>query len=416
MSLRPRSRIAAAAPRRAGLAVAVALLVGAAARPALAIRPKADATPGAASFVEDARLLMRVVACSGDAEIPPDWAKVVEAHCVEHARRTEAFHKKYVDRATPFFQGLRPSGLPTTVVYPFGGGDLVSALITYPEATEITTISLEHAGDPTRLRSLTPGQLKKSLGLFRAAIRGLLINNDSASVNMMKMERGSIPGQLSFHLTGAAIMGYRVDEMRFFRIEPDGALHYYTAAEIAGLAQTTAKKKKGDWVDTDFSVAFTNVELQLVKEGAQPLTYRHIAANLANSAFAGSGLQKHLEQKGEIAAMTKAASYLLWNEGFSAIRDFLATHAVWMASDSTGIPPRHARKAGLVQTTYGRFTGPFLGASEVIAEAFRGLWKSQPYRKLPFRYGYPDAAGNVHMMITTRKPAPAPPSGTADSK
>ena len=33
-------------------------------------------------------------------------------------------------------------------------------------------------------------------------------------------------------------------------------------------------------------------------------------------------------------------------------------------------------------------------------EAFRKLWASQRFRKLGFRYGYPDVAGNVHMMIT----------------
>ena len=46
--------------------------------------------------------------------------------------------------------------MPKTVVYPFGGGDLLSALVAFPDATEITTISLEQAGDPRRLRTLTP--------------------------------------------------------------------------------------------------------------------------------------------------------------------------------------------------------------------------------------------------------------------
>ena len=42
-------------------------------------------------------------------------------------------------------QALKPAGLPKTVVYPFGGGDLISALTTYPEANDYTTLSLEHA-------------------------------------------------------------------------------------------------------------------------------------------------------------------------------------------------------------------------------------------------------------------------------
>ena len=38
------------------------------------------------------------------------------------------------------------------------------------------------------------------------------------------------------------------------------------------------------------------------------------------------------------------------------------------------------------------------------------LWSSQPHRKLPFRYGYPDSAQNLHLMITKpAEPAEAKP-------
>ncbi len=53
--------------------------------------------------------------------------------------------------------------------------------------------------------------------------------------------------------------------------------------------------------------------------------------------------------------------------------------------------------------TYGRFTGPFLStATDVHAEAFAELWRTQPYRRLKFRYGYPDADGNFHLLVTRR--------------
>ena len=40
---------------------------------------------------------------------------------------------------------------------------------------------------------------------------------------------------------------------------------------------------------------------------------------------------------GEVAAITKAASYLLWRGDFSRIRDYLLDNMVWMVSDSSGI-------------------------------------------------------------------------------
>jgi hypothetical protein len=361
-------------------------------------------------FDADAKLMYRAVACAGDAPLPAELdARIIDAHCKQVQPWYAMVQTRYVGPATELFRAVRPAGLPATVVYPFGGGDLMSALITYPDAVEITTISLEHAGDPTRLTAATPRQLKSALGVYRGAARALLTNHDSASENMQKLERGAVPGQLSFFITALAALGYEPVGLRFFTIQPDGALHYLDATEVTDLAGTRAKRKKSSWVDTDFSVAFTNSELTFRKVGdpkAPLVTHRHIAANLANDAFPGSPLAKHLEAKGKVATMTKAASYLLWLSSFSGIRDYLLANSAWMISDSTGIPPRHARRAGFVQTTYGVFKGSYLGASAAENEAFRKLWTSQPRRKLRFRYGYPDSEGNVHLMITAPKATP----------
>ena len=54
------------------------------------------------------------------------------------------------------------------MVYPFGGGDLGSASSRSPGAREITTLSLEHAGDLPRLAKLD----KKQLGSALADITG----------------------------------------------------------------------------------------------------------------------------------------------------------------------------------------------------------------------------------------------------
>jgi hypothetical protein len=70
-----------------------------------------------------------------------------------------------------------------------------------------------------------------------------------------------------------------------------------------------------------------------------------------------------------------------------------------MISDSTGIPPAFARQAGFEQETYGRFAGSFLPADAGINQAFRELWKGQPQRPLPFRYGYIDEARNYHLVV-----------------
>jgi hypothetical protein len=365
----------------------------------------------ARDYIDDAKVFYRVVSC-GAPETPVPAGldqKTVDAHCAIMAKTYEYTKTKYIETAQKFFANLRPTDVPTTVVYPFGGGDLLSALVTYPDAKDITTISLEHAGDPTRVAKMTKkAALKQHLAEFRAAVDGLLRLHDSTSENMMKLEVGGIPGQLSFHITGLMLHGYEPVSLKYFTINDDGTLHYLTQTEIDGLAKKKAKKLRGKWVDTDFSEAFNNMELTFRKVGdakAPLVTHRHIAWSLDDKKFKESPLQKHLVAKGKIAAMTKAASFLLWNNYFSGIRDYLLDNMVWMASDATGVPPKHAKKKGFTQTTYGVFKGAFLDEYDAnVNEQMVELWDKQPKRKLPFRYGYPDNEKHVHMMIT----APAP--------
>jgi hypothetical protein len=379
---------------------------------AFAVCTGATARAEGVDFISDAKLFYRVVACKGSDLIPATLdASVVDKHCAEQTKRYDSLSQKYITPAQQFFDGVRPKALPTTVVYPFGGGDLLSALVTFPDARDITTISLEHSGDPTRLAKLDKAKLATSLANYRAASSGLLTLNDSTSENMRKLEKGAIPGQLAFHITGMAAMGYEPVSLKFFKLTDDGKVAYLTQTEIDALASKIAKKVKGSWVDTDWSEAFDHMELVMRKAGdpkAPLVVHRHIAWNLNDKAFGGSALDKYLQAKGKVSAMTKAASYLIWVDGFSKIRDYLLNNMAWMASDATGIENKWAKKAGFEQITYGRFRGAFLEeASKPVSDAMVRLWASQPYRKLPFRYGYPDSEGNIHLMIT--QPAPTEP-------
>jgi len=380
-------------------------VVGTLAAP-VAARAGGAAGSGGEDFVDQARLFHRVVACGSDTAVPKGFdAKVVREHCRALRRQMRYFREHHAKRVQRFMAKWRPNDLPHTVVYPFGGGDLITALLTYPNATDITTISLEHPGDPRRLHGMSSDDLAANLALYNLVAGELIRNRDSSSKNMRLMERGPIPGQLGLFMLALAIMDYEPVSLRFFRIEPDGSLHYYTGQEIEALDHTQAEKLEERWINTDYSVAFQNSELAFRRRGAGPedpiIIHRHIAWNLDNEHFGGSPLEKYLDKKGKVASMTKAASYLLWTGNFSAIRDYMLENSVWMVSDATGPLPNDAAKFGFEQITFGTFTDAYLEWSRgKRSDRMRELWESQKKRNLTFRYGYPDAAGNVHLMIT----------------
>jgi len=368
--------------------------------------PQATLPDGSLDFTAEAKLLFRVVACGNDAALPEGMdAKVVAEHCTELKRRTDKYKKTWVGVAEPWLQKLKPSGLPTTLVYPFGGGDLISALTTYPEATDITTMSLEHAGDPRRIHHVDAKELKASLALIRSTSSGLLVANDSKTENLMKGQRGDIPGQLSFFLIALAVHGYEPVRLRYIKAQPDGTVKGMTQADLDALESKNAQLLHSGWTSPDFSEAFSDMELTFVKAGGDPAketkVHRHFGENLDDDHFGkDEPMKKYLESKGRVVAMTKAASYLLWRDNFSTIRDYLIAHMEFMLSDSTGIPPHYLVDKGFEQKAYGKFAESFLGANPKWNDDFRKLWsKAEP---LPFRYGYVDKKLQSHLLVTQK--------------
>ena len=362
-------------------------------------------------FISDARLLYRIAACgpaaSGDAPLDPSIAKIVDHHCKIVLDQIAKFRDTYFDKGRAWFDKVEPADLPTTVVYPFGGGDLLSALVAFPNATEITTVSLELAGDPRRIATLPPSRLATSLSALRLQIGGLISVGSNTSLNLSAQQQNDLPGQVSSFLLGLVAGGYEPVSMRYFTLDTSGNIHYLTADEIAAAdadAHHKAKRLKHDWESPNFSAAFSNVEIRYRKIGeSQIRVHRHIAWNLGDPYMkAHPELLAHLEQKGKVAVLVKGASYLLWRGDFSRIRNYLLDHLAWMLSDSTGIPPAYARRAHMTQTTYGRYDGAFIESCRGTQadQDFVELWQREPHRGLPFRFGYVDMNKQAHLLVT----------------
>jgi hypothetical protein len=367
-------------------------------------------------FTPQVRAMFRVAACGGDDPVPDAFAqKVIDAHCKELVAVYASYRKAWADEAQKFITDLRPKDLPTTVVYPFGGGDLSSALAVFPDATELTTISLEAAGDIRVIDAMPKGKLASDLDEITYDLRRLYYAAHSTTKSLQAASHSVLPGTIMMALAGLAVHDMEPVSLRYFDIEPDGSLRYLTGEELDARAVELAAHKKDPpkklahfWYEQDS--AFGNVEIKYRPRGqpSAPLrTYRHIVANLDDTHVqADDRVLRHLARKGKVAVMTKAASFLLWYDDFTQIREYLLGHVAWMISDASGIPPSFADPAGFEQVTYGDFTGTyFTPEGKDRHMEFVKLWASQPHRELPFRFGYPDNAKHNHLMITRPRAA-----------
>ena len=367
-------------------------------------QPEVKAEPH--DFTAEAKALLRVGAC-GEGTVPEGFPQpLLDKHCDVITKAQTEYADTWVKPARAFFEAHEPKDIPKKVVYPFAGGDLSTALTVYPDADEITTLSLEPAGDPRDIDVLKGKDLERALDKVEFELKFLYRVNFSNTMNMIEaMRAGSLPTELIFALSAMKIHGYEIVQLRYFKINDDGTLHYLDDADIAKAGDPLKVKPETR------NFIFANAELQFRKPGGRIQVWRHIRANLGDedSKGIGPGLKKdprvlkHLELKGDIAGMTKAASYLLSWDSFSLMRNFLIKHVVWMVSDATGVAPKWGKPAGFEYETYGSFVGPHIPAGNSIAKDWRTEFESQDKRELPFRFGYYDKKNANHLIIMRRK-------------
>ena len=354
--------------------------------PTLDAAPPIDATPPdpVGEYDAQATLIFRVATCAGDAELPAHIdAKLVDRHCKALEKITTKYRKQWFDPARPFLRALVPEGLPTTVLYPFGGEDLVSALAVFPDAKELTIFSLEEADDPRIIDTIESGPLSGSLQQSREHLRFLMDIAFHRTEDLKRMDKNPLPEQIVGALFALAMHERVPVSLRFFDLNPDGTPGYTTET-------------------------FRSFELTFRKPGGPIQTYRHIAGDLSDKGLAKNpGLVTYIESRKPFAAMTKAASFLLWYSYFSTIRDLLLDNMVWMISDATAPKPSHSEPKGFELVPYGIFNGPepafgtISGQNEVVA-----MWRDAVVKKLPMRWGYHDSNRHEHLLITRKKDLP----------
>jgi hypothetical protein len=416
--------------------------------------------PGGHDFTPTGKIILSVGACGGDGTAPEGFRKeLINQHCAVIEKTQAQYKKAWLDVAAPFFVAHVPASVPKKVVYPFAGGDLSTALTVYPDADEITTMSLEPAGDPRTLEALAmqrspspdvgkmvkpapvkppaampakrkrspavgksdkpersddgnadeepvvlekgPPTLEKALRTVEYELRFLYRVNFSNTINMIDAMRGGLlPTNLIFSLSALKIHGYEVTSLRYFKLDAEGNIKYLTDADVAAAPNPTTGSP--DYRNR----VFANAEIRFKKPGGRVQIYRHIQVNLDNDHLKKDmRVIKHLELKGNVAGMTKAASYLLSWDSFSIIRNYLIGNVQWMVSDATGVAPRFGRPKGFAYETYGAFQLPHIEAGNSIAKDWRDEFAREPKRKLGFRFGYYDGTPeHTNHLIIMKKP------------
>lgn len=372
-------------------------------------------------FTATGKTLAIVGACHPGATPEGYSEKQIADHCKKINTVQTEYAERWLKLAKPFFTERVPATASKKVVYPFSGGDLSTALTVYPDADEITTMSLEPAGDPRTLQALNDAAtqptgkaakpdprakqaLEKALGTVRYELDFLYRVNFSNTRNMMDaMRSGTLPTQLIFSLSALKVHGYEIVSLRYFTLDDAGTVKYLTDEDIKNAPDPLSGVGDGRVTEKRNRV-FSNSEIRFKKPGGKVQIHRHIRQDLSDKELVKDPrVVKHLEAKGPIVSMTKAASYLLSWDSFSTMRNYLMKNTAWMVSDATGVAPKWGSTAGFEYETYGQFRAAHLDSGNGVSQNWRELFSSQEKRKLAFRFGYYDKDTKDHLIIMKKK-------------
>jgi hypothetical protein len=350
--------------------------------------------PKSADLTAEARQLYGRIVCQGRAPDGP---------CKSLDQAITAYRASYLKPMRSWLAARRPKGLPPALLYPFSGGDLISALSAYPDQRQFLHFSLEHGGPATAIRGMSRALELQARWKLVWMARNLLMCGESFSVDLQKQERAGLPGILPLLLVALKVHGGSITGLSYVKVNPDGSLVRYSRAELAA-AGPQAKRHAPKWRDPRFSKRFSNVELRFRLEGdTQDRSIIHVAANLSNVGLVKRpGIVALIKRLGRHALMIKAASYLMWGNGFSIIRDTIFARAVWGISDVSAPYPSWLIKNGWRLEVHGRFECVKIRRMHASSIGWRLLFKRPRSRAIPFRFGYVDCKSQRHVVLLRR--------------
>ncbi len=261
-------------------------------------------------------------------------------------------------------------GKAKTLVYPFGGPDLLYAMAMFPETSHYVLLGLEPVGGLPDLENADPGAVIASLDRHALSVNTQLLHGYFITKDMKTdFSNGPLQGVTPILLTALGLEHARID----------------------GIQNTSAGGKPA--VQIDFTLPGT---------GRKSVTY--VSGDLSNGGFRG-GYESWLSSVGSgSVAYFKAASYLMQDSGFSAAKNWVLGNCRAVVQDDSGIPYKAFDQAQWDIHLFGRYDAPIEFFARHSQPDLRAAYEAAgPRPGISFGSGYQMKAADANLMIAIRR-------------
>jgi hypothetical protein len=270
-----------------------------------------------------------------------------------------------------------------TIYYPFSGPDFLYVDTLFPDSKYLLMAGLEPVGSMPDLAALQQqGRLPDYLKQVQTSLYTILSASFFKTKDMKTdFGGGLVDGLLPAMIVFLAHEGYSIDSIHYVSLDGDGQLHEHGKADAHGVQ---ISYYRGDRDNLHFLLYFQ--------------------CDLSNDGLHDNPGYVHLMRRlGPGVTYLKAASYLLYEDYFSSIRNAILDDSIGVVEDDSGIPLRDFDLNKWEVTPYGNYTGPINLFKEYYQPELATYYARAVPEPLPFGSGYKFVASSSSLLVAKKK-------------
>ncbi len=267
-----------------------------------------------------------------------------------------------------------------SIFYPFGGADFLYVYSLFPQAKEYVLVGLEPIGSVPDLAGASKSELSRHLKEIRNSLHNLL-QLSSFPISQIKVdlpEQGILPILYVF----MARTNNRILDVQYIGLDKQGHIKTLQPVMIPGV-----------------KIAFVS------ERENEPRTLYYFSTDLSNE-----GLQQHPElinfisQLENLVTYLKAASYSMYADRFSKVKDLVLSQSKYILQDDSGIPLTSFDSSKWDLTFYGNYTRPISLFSNRYQPELQQIYQNDDSIKpLNFKIGYQFKSNESNLMLAKAK-------------
>jgi hypothetical protein len=243
---------------------------------------------------------------------------------------------------------------------------------------------LEPVGRLPELKHISRRTLPGVLGHLRAST-GSILRVTFFLTNQMRaqLRSGYLNGTLPILYAFLARSGKTITDVGFITLESDG----------------TPKPSDGVPVKN----VPNGVKIGFTSANGKPQTLYYFSTDVSNGGVKSSGFLQFCERLGTGDAFVKSASYLMHNDSFSMVREFLLTHTAAIVQDDTGVPVRFFQSDDWQLRPFGRYLGPIGLFGRRYQRQLSDVFRANRAKPITFGVGYRWRPNESNLLLATKQ-------------